>query len=298
MNQLGIFRHILNHPMNRGRGPGAVRDYLGWQLRSRLVRGAIPVPFVNESVLMVRRGMHGATQNIYCGLADFNEMGFLLHLLRPGDLFADIGANVGSYTVLASAAVGAHSVAFEPNPETYPSLLANIQANGIADRVEARPAGAGASAGVLRFEANGTQTRVAAKNGNEASDAPIFESPVTTLDESLGGATPTLIKIDVEGFESDVLAGAGRTLGRPGLLALIIENNEDCVRFGFAPDQAHRTLLGHGFAAAEYSPRDRRLKLQSGRAVVSQNSIYVRDLAAVETRLTTASRFRVKGQLL
>jgi hypothetical protein len=57
-------------------------------------------------------------------------------------------------------------------------------------------------------------------------------------------------------------------------------------------------LLGHGFAAAEYSPRDRRLKLQSGRAVVSQNSIYVRDLAAVETRLTTASRFRVKGQLL
>ena len=45
--------------------------------------------------------MHGVTGNVYCGLHDFAEMSFMLHLLRAGDLFADIGANVGSYTVLA-----------------------------------------------------------------------------------------------------------------------------------------------------------------------------------------------------
>jgi hypothetical protein len=50
-------------------------------------------------------GMTGATGNLYVGLHEFEEMAFLLHFLRPGDLFADVGANVGSYTILAAVAV-------------------------------------------------------------------------------------------------------------------------------------------------------------------------------------------------
>jgi FkbM family methyltransferase len=279
--------------MNRGRGSRAIRDYLGWQLGSRLVSGPVAVPFVNDALLMVRPGMHGATQNIYCGLADFSEMGFLLHLLRVEDLFADVGANVGCYTVLASAAIGASSIAFEPNPETFPSLMANIHANGISGRVQVKRAGAGARSGVLRFQADGTKTRVAV-NGTAAG--PLFESAVVTLDESLADITPTLIKIDVEGFESDVLAGASEVLQRPELLALIIENNDDCVRFGFMPDQAHNMLVSHGFAAAAYSPRQRKLELLSGRDPLSQNSIYIRDYETVKSRLAAAPPFRAKGQ--
>ena len=46
--------------------------------------------------------MTGATGNIYCGLYEFLDMAFLLHFLRNGDLFGDIGSNIGSYTVLAT----------------------------------------------------------------------------------------------------------------------------------------------------------------------------------------------------
>jgi FkbM family methyltransferase len=296
VNQLGVLRHILDHPLNRGRSAAAVQNYLTWQVRSRLASGAIAVPFVNDSVLMVRRGMHGATQNIYCGLADFHDMGFLLHLLRPGDLFADVGANVGSYTVLATAVAGARTVAFEPNPETFPALIANLKANGIVEQAEAKQAGAGATTGVLRFESKGTGTRVMAGAGT--GESRLFESPVVRLDESLSAATPTLIKIDVEGFESEVLAGADGILGRPELLALIVENNEDCVRFGFAPDRAHKILLAHGFVAAEYSPEERRLTLPNGRASLAQNSIYVRGLEEIGQRLTSAPAFRVKGRTI
>ena len=274
---------------------GAMRDYLAWQTRSRLTGGAIAVPYVNNSVLLVRRGMHGATQNIYCGLADFNDMGFLLHLLRPNDLFLDVGANVGSYTILASAAIGARSVTLEPNPEIFPALTANIQANQIADRVVAKRAGAGAKTGMMRFEAHGPQTHVAVTTN---ANAPGFTSPVVTLDETLADSFPALIKIDVEGFESDVLAGARQLLGRPEVLALIIENNDQCVRFGFAPDQAHKMLAGHGFTPAEYSPRERKLELRSGHQPLALNSIYVRDVKGVEVRLKSAPPFRVKGQIL
>ena len=63
--------------------------------------------------------MTGATGNIYTGLHEFEDMMFLLHLLRPGDIFVDAGANIGSYTVLASAVVGAKSISFEPVPPLF-----------------------------------------------------------------------------------------------------------------------------------------------------------------------------------
>jgi len=82
--------------------------------------------------------MHGATGNIYVGLHEFEQMAFLLHCLRSEDIFIDVGANVGSYTVLASAAVGAKTIAFEPIESEYNGLMANIELNGIAHLVDAR----------------------------------------------------------------------------------------------------------------------------------------------------------------
>ena len=64
------------------------------------------------------------TGNIYCGLAKFADMAFVLHVLRAGDLFVDIGANAGAYTLLASSVTGAKTTCFEPAPATYARLLA------------------------------------------------------------------------------------------------------------------------------------------------------------------------------
>jgi len=44
---------------------------------------------------VARPGETGVTGNIYTGLHEFSSMGYLLHVLREGDLFVDVGANVG-----------------------------------------------------------------------------------------------------------------------------------------------------------------------------------------------------------
>src|SRR5262249_13208614 len=75
---------------------------------------------------------------IYAGLHEFADMAFALHFLRAGDLFADGGANIGSYTVLASGVVGCRTVAFEPDPATAAALERNVSLNKIAERVELR----------------------------------------------------------------------------------------------------------------------------------------------------------------
>ena len=85
--------------------------------------------------------MTGATGNIYTGLHEFQEMSFLLHMLRHDDLFVDVGANIGSYTVLASAVIGAKSISIEPIPNAFRNLMQNIILNDIKVRVTAHNMG-------------------------------------------------------------------------------------------------------------------------------------------------------------
>jgi hypothetical protein len=93
-------------------------------------------------------GMTGATGNIYTGLHEFTDMAFCLHLLRVGDLFVDVGANIGSYTVLSSKVVGANSLAIEPVPTTYKRLRRNININDISSLVDSRCCAAGKNHGL------------------------------------------------------------------------------------------------------------------------------------------------------
>src|SRR5262245_26943028 len=140
---------IINHPLSNGRRIRNIARFLSWQLCSRLSRTPRVFEFANGAKMCVRPGMTGATGNLYVGLHEFAEMAFLLHFLRPGDLFADVGANVGSYSVLAGAAVGADVIAFEPG-EAFPWLARNLELNGLT-RAQAQRTAVGATNGSVSF---------------------------------------------------------------------------------------------------------------------------------------------------
>ena len=81
-------------------------------------------------------------------------MSFLLHLLRNTDTFFDVGANVGSYTILASGVCGARSLSFEPVPATFEILKKNIFLNHLQQKIKAIPAGVGHEKGFLHFSSD------------------------------------------------------------------------------------------------------------------------------------------------
>jgi FkbM family methyltransferase len=144
---------------------------------------------------VVERGKTGATMNVYCGLHEAADMAFVLHLLRLDDRFLDIGANVGTYTILASGVARAHSITLEPIPATYASLQRNLRLNNLRALVASHCLAVGAEPGSLRFTADrGPMNRVVtgsslptAENTLEAT----VEVPVTTVDQLLTG-TPAL----------------------------------------------------------------------------------------------------------
>ena len=97
---------IAGHPLTRDQKLRAFGRFFRWQVESRLRREVI-VPWIGGTRLAARKGMTGATGNIYCGLHEFEDMAFLLHFLRPCDAFVDAGANI-VYTIRLASGCQPH----------------------------------------------------------------------------------------------------------------------------------------------------------------------------------------------
>lgn len=276
---LSSLKFILGHPINRGRPLSTLARYASWQIRSRL-QDEVVVDWIEGTRLIARNGMTGATGNIYCGLHEYADMSFVLHLLRPGDLFVDVGANIGSYTVLASGVCGARTVAIEPNPETVRHLERNIAANGLEGRVDLKVTAVGDEAGTIAFTTGlDTMNRVAV-----AGDRNVQTVPLARLDDLLYEIPSVLIKMDVEGFETPALRGAEETLNSPSLIAVMLETVDD---------DAHSQLARHGFERFGYDPRTRRLV--DAASATGSNLLFVKERAKVEERVASAPRRMVIG---
>lgn len=280
-------RALANHPANRRAKIRALERWLSWQIGSRLVPGPVLAPFVGETFLIASPGLAGVTGNIFFGLAEYEDMAFALHVLRPEELFVDVGANVGAYSVLAAGAAGAVVVAFEPIAETANRLEQNIRLNDLSEHVEVHRAGVGSSDGELTFTKHLDVVNHVCVNGEAG-----VRVPIVALDDVLGGRPPALVKIDVEGFEPEVLRGASRMLAQPSLLALIIEINDAHRVYGFSREDVERPVRKAGFLPYVYEPRERMLKRATSESVARGNTIFVRDFDTVSERLRTARRFQ------
>lgn len=183
--------------------PGPVEVWPGW-----------PVPHLPKDYVAA---------GFYRGLYERAEIKLLRALLHPGArLVLDVGANVGVYTALFSTLVGADGwvIAFEPSPQAYRSLTQLIDAVGLRN-VRALPYAVGRRAGRARLfqdpgSTNWGRASMRRDAGLEATSA--VEAEVVALGELAGlpevapaydsSRVVDLLKVDVEGVEAEVLAGA------------------------------------------------------------------------------------------
>ncbi len=284
-----IVESINQHPLGAKHKLKAYYKFVTWQIYCLLNGKAKKVNFTDKTFLSVKKGMVGATGNIYTGLHEFNDMGFLLHFLNREDLFLDIGANIGSYTILASGHIGANTIAFEPIPSTYESLVRNVEINNIQSKVKALQVGVGSKNGTLSFTSNLDSVNHVNIQANEESSENIIEVEVVTIDKVLiNDREPSLIKIDVEGFETEVLKGMDATLRNSTLKAVLIELNGSGERYGYDESMIHELFISYGFKACEYNPFKRKITLLKTYGIF--NTLYLRDFDFVEKRILNAEK--------
>lgn len=274
-------RFFASHPLTRDAPWKAWVRFAMWQTRSR-IQGEIVFPWIHGQKLMVRRGMTGATGNIYVGLHEFADMMLPLHFLRVDDLFLDIGANIGSYTVLAAGVRGAKVWAFEPDPETVRVLQCNIDLNGLTNRVVVHAFALGDRDGEVEFTRGlDTVNRVATDGETDVRTVRIRK-----LDTLIGDAQPSMIKMDVEGHEEPAIRGAEALLHGKSLKIIALETTTA---------EITATFGRHGFERAYYDPF-RRALTTSTNDLSASNAVFVRDWDFVADRLKTAPEVKVLGK--
>jgi FkbM family methyltransferase len=151
---------------------------------------------------------------------------FLRSAIRPGDVVLDIGSFLGTYA-MAMARWGARVFAFEPTPASARALRRHVQLNRLEDRVEVSEVALGAAEGAVTLHQHGEPYRNAvAAHDPAGQQAGTVEVKMTTVDDFCRARQlrPTLIRMDVQGLEAEVLRGARETLAAGGTgLRVVLE---------------------------------------------------------------------------
>lgn len=241
--------HRLVVRLIQGLPAGRVRSFKAW---NRLVGGF--TDSIEASTIWGARMLCDprdfVPQMILCfGVWEPQVSAAIRSALHPGDLFVDIGANIGYHTLLAADAVGPGGsvVAIEASPSIFARLQRNIALNGL-DQVRPVCMAVAETAGVLDFyRAPGDNS---GRSGTSGGDGHVLEArvPAAPLHEILTPAERAriaLIKIDIEGGEVEVVRNILDNLHLyPARMGLLVEISPN----GAWPDQFRR-MLAAGFEA-------------------------------------------------
>jgi len=151
-------------------------------------------------------------------------------VLRPGDGFIDVGANIGTYTCWAARVVAPSGwvQAFEPLPSTFELLRRHVTRNELDDWVTVSRSAVGEHPGTMTlFEVPGASGWTAPYPRGQAAKG--VEVPVVSIDSQMTDRpTPRLVKVDVEGFEQHALKGMSGLLTRenPPVVAMELSDKQ------------------------------------------------------------------------
>lgn len=177
-----------------------------------------------------------------------------LKSLKPGDILYDIGANVGSYSLIG-ASRGATVIAIEPIAANYARLVQNIAINRLNERIVPLPMVLGESTAITRMP----QSRLPGYSIPPA-DGLLLMAPKFSLDalrEALGFPWPTHVKIDVDGNEAEVIAGATACLAEAHSVMLEARKGEDHTLDGFAVARRFTRRNGQEIGGVYYALYER-----------------------------------------
>lgn len=184
---------------------------------------------------------------------------YMLSRIRPGDVVWDVGANVGYFTEKFAEAVGpaGEVLAFEPSPDSHSILCGKFPAAGNVqiERIALSNFDGNAEFSVSSSRASPTNALVTGVAKAESVNVKVNRAD--SIMELSPRRVPNRIKIDVEGYEDDVLAGMQSTLSRSELRSIFIEVHfQELNRRGRsdAPTQISSLLKGKGFSLRWIDP--------------------------------------------
>jgi FkbM family methyltransferase len=222
MGAMSVVRFVWTNPGNRGVRIRKLADAFMWQFQKRMVRRprtitlANGVRFVAHPDCVISSSLH------YTDWPEYAELQFCRRNLTLGQRVIDVGANIGHFSLLLADVVGPESLfCFEPMRTAWDRLVANFRINGWTTS-HLENVAVGRSCGTVDFpnpDHPDTTTSISGV-GSIGSTVPVSMINLDSIVPQHPPGTIGLLKIDVEGYEREVLFGAAHFLknSRPKLI--------------------------------------------------------------------------------
>jgi len=193
---------------------GAVRPYYNRFLEAIYGRRGLVRRMDGEEVIRIRPSQRYFRDNF-----EIRLFRYLRENVKPGDVILEVGANVGIFTVSLARWVGpaGHVYAFEPAPDARDTLRHHLRLNHVQERVTVIPEAVSDTPGCASFYVVGTSgENTLSPKHSRIPCADSIDVNVTTTDAFCRQRriAPSLVKIDIEGYEFHALRGAKRTIER------------------------------------------------------------------------------------
>lgn len=223
---------------------------------------------------------------------EWQERKFILSFLRKGDIFLDIGANIGLFTIIAGRCVGktGHVFSFEPHHKTFVRLLDNVVLNRLTSVSCFEEALSDSNAEKdLTVSSDGYDAWNSFGKPTAGSQFAIEKVKCITLDDfvekyNLFGQI-TMAKIDVEGWEVNVLRGGYKTLSRNDAPILQVEfTDANAQAAGSSCRKLYDVLEEFGYQMFVYHPQSKKIIHD----LLRQDYPYVNLIAVKQSRLSTS----------
>ncbi len=214
---------------------------MNYDVRTRLLKQPTVASIGEHSSVIAYPGETNSKLAAYRNPPNVPQMYVWQRYLRPDDLFIDVGANIGIYTIFALD-IGAHVVACEPDPHNYQRLTEHVRINGYS--AELLNVALADRPGSLRLTQGLDSYNHLVLDGGEG-----IEVEARTLDDIIGDRHVDGVKVDVEGAERLVLEGAEKALAEKRIALMQIEWSADEVQttLGERRDRVGALLTAAGY---------------------------------------------------
>lgn len=279
------YLQFVVHPLVKNPLIGLIK-YIYLNSIIRFYHKPIKIKWLNNLRYYLSLGDSSIIGNYYFFIEDYVESIFLIHYLTDKDLFIDVGSNHGHYTMISSGICYSKSISIEPVKKTFDRLKMNIELNNLKN-VKLCNMGISDSEGELFISNNmGSMNRII----NKISEGNCESIQVTTLDKLLiSEKNISLIKIDVEGYEKQVLSGSTETLKNPNLNVIIIELNDSSEQYDYNENETISILKENGFSPYKYIYSENILVPLEKKNFNSFNTIFIKNINFVKNRIKQKS---------
>jgi FkbM family methyltransferase len=202
-----IVKFIVSYPPNKGQRIHRLKLFLFWQTFKRIIKKPIVHHLDNYTRYLAYPHSEGASFPFYTSVYDYLNVEFLRKNFSGQGMMIDVGANIGLFT-LSLIKKFQMALVFEPDKESCRMLRENIALNRLSDQIVVYEAAAGDKDGIASFENSakaGLANKVSINGGIKVRQVCID----TILFNEMGKKCPKVefVKIDVEGYELNVLLG-------------------------------------------------------------------------------------------